>query len=135
MAEFRGQEQIEFLTIEPAPGNDADETDSTTNVGKFSIVDSRIIEQESDQKALLDAFEAAANAGNPIMAMGCFNPRHALRLPNDPEIYVLICFECNRAKYSKDDPNKYMTITSMDNASSAIFNKYVEELGMTTSEH
>lgn len=128
MAQFRSQERIELLTILPNQEGGPD------SILGYPILDKRIIEQESDREALLGAFEAAAVADDSGPKPACFWPRHALRLPDDPETYILICFQCVQATYRYDNAGGGLGIRDIGKASSQVFQKYVEELDMTNSD-
>ena len=64
-------------------------------------------------------------------AMACFNPRHAIREPGNPENWVLICFECEWLAWSF---NGEADMHQIRGAGDERLNDLAESIGMRVAD-
>jgi len=80
--------RIEFLTTNPTP---FDEPNPNT-IGNYPILDSRVIDDPALVKKMLKGLIGSLKEE---YAEACiFSPRHAVRMIDDKEKFILICFQC-----------------------------------------
>ena len=130
---FRNAEKIEYLTVDPMPlvlrkqidQGEFDESDIKA-INGYAIVDSRMITDRKQIESLIEGIYSADRENNSTAA-SCFNPRHAIRLADQPDQYLLICFECLQLKYTVGSETKTALISSKP---ASRFNFLAEKLGM-----
>lgn len=117
---------IEFLTIDPEIARST--RDETTRViGSFEVLDSRILSDSTQINDLLNHLvaEKRNSAGMPR----CFMPRHGIQSIEDPNLYVLICFQCKNLSIGRGlggaliHPEFYVELKSR-------YEEFVSEHGM-----
>jgi len=102
MVHFLSLKEIELCDINPLLDMVTKEGNND-NIGGYHVIKSRVI---SNDKSLLNILFTADRANNDEVAV-CFNPKHAIRDPNNNLIYTLICWECLQASWSYTDGNGF----------------------------
>jgi hypothetical protein len=90
--------EIELLTLYPIKG-DPDFIDmgyGKTDANGWVILDSRLISDKQVVSSLL--IDIIGN--KPDDAAACMGPRHSVRMVDNPEHYIAICFQCSNFEYS-----------------------------------
>lgn len=123
------QGEIEFLTIAPCENYDHPTQIEQETIGDFyfTIVDSRYI---IDPK-LIENLLVGLPGEKSDPAFECSWPRHGVRMVNDPDSFLLICFECSNFYYQSDSSKGHGLITlSKMGPYKDLFEKLVEEYNM-----
>lgn len=125
--ELRADGHIELLTLDPNPVNSEDQVDGEY-LGAFKVIDARVIDHAQTIRRLTT--NLVGNYVDRVLSMRCFLPRHAIRSTADPDIYVLICFECHLIRDS-DGNQVPLNLRAKDKLSS-IYDSLVSELEMNS---
>ena len=102
------------------------DTENIQEISGYPIIDSAIVTDSKQINMLVDSIYNADRENNSTAA-SCFNPRHAIRLADQPDQYILICFQCFQVKYSTESGSKTALISGKP---AARFNAFAEKLGM-----
>ena len=126
---FRSLEQVEFCTIRPRANRSLKNPAEFGhgNIEEFAIVDVLATKSHHELVELLDR----ADRKNNNLAANCFDPRHALRDPNNPNNYLLICFKCYQMRYSFDGETGLALITDKPKRT---FNAFITQHSLKTDE-